>query len=68
MKIRTGVKYAPPVDREVTTKDIKYAIERAFSKQVPSGYAGTYFGSIVGTPEEPNSGDIKPISRHRDAG
>jgi peptide/nickel transport system substrate-binding protein len=62
VKIRTGVKYAPPVDREVTTKDIKYAIERAFSKQVPSGYAGTYFGSIVGTPEEPNSGDIKPIS------
>ena len=62
VKIRTGVKYAPPVDREVTTKDVKYAIERAFSKQVPSGYAGTYFGSIVGTPEEPNSGDIKPIS------
>jgi peptide/nickel transport system substrate-binding protein len=62
VKIRTGVKFAPPVDREVTTKDVKYAIERAFSKQVPSGYAGTYFGSIVGTPEEPNSGDIKPIS------
>jgi peptide/nickel transport system substrate-binding protein len=62
VKIRRGVKYAPPVDREVTTKDIKYAFERAFSKQVPSGYAGTYFSSIVGTPEEPNSGDIKPIS------
>jgi peptide/nickel transport system substrate-binding protein len=60
--IKKGIKYAPPVNREVTTKDIKYAFERAFSKQVPSGYAGTYFGSIVGTPEEPNSGDIKPIS------
>jgi peptide/nickel transport system substrate-binding protein len=60
--IKKGVKYAPPVNREVKTADIKYAIERAFSKQVPSGYAGTYFNSIVGTPAEPNTGDIKPIS------
>jgi peptide/nickel transport system substrate-binding protein len=62
VKIKPGVKYAPPVNREVTTKDIKYAFERAFSKNVPSGYAGTYFGSIVGTPEKPNTGDIAPIS------
>ena len=60
--IKKGIKYAPPVNREVTTKDIKYAFERSFSKQVPSGYAGTYFSSIVGTPEEPNTGDTKPIS------
>jgi peptide/nickel transport system substrate-binding protein len=60
--IRKGVKYAPPVNREVTSKDIKYAFERAFSKEVPSGYAGTYFSSIVGTPDKPNTGDIKPIS------
>src|ERR671936_142452 len=60
--IKKGVKFAPPVNREVTTKDIKYAFERAFSKEVPSGYAGAYFSSIVGTPEKPNSGDIKPIS------
>ena len=62
VKIKPGVKYAPPVNREVTTKDIKYAFERAFSKNVPSGYAGTYFSSIVGTPEKPNAGDIAPIS------
>jgi peptide/nickel transport system substrate-binding protein len=60
--IKKGVKYAPPVNREVKTADIKYAIERAFSKNVPSGYAGAYFNSIVGTPAKPNSGDIKPIS------
>jgi peptide/nickel transport system substrate-binding protein len=60
--IKKGVKYAPPVNREVKTADIKYAFERSFSKEVPSGYAGTYFSSIVGTPKEPNSGDIKPIS------
>jgi peptide/nickel transport system substrate-binding protein len=60
--IKPGIKYAPPVNRAVTTKDIKYAFERAFSKEVPSGYAGTYFSSIVGTPEKSNTGDIKPIS------
>jgi peptide/nickel transport system substrate-binding protein len=60
--IKKGIKYAPPVNREVKTADIKYAFERAFSKEVPSGYAGAYFTSIAGTPEEPNSGDIKPIS------
>jgi peptide/nickel transport system substrate-binding protein len=60
--IRKGVKYAPPVNREVKTADIKYAFERAFSKEVPSGYAGAYFSSIVGTPAKPNTGDVKPIS------
>jgi peptide/nickel transport system substrate-binding protein len=60
--IKKGVKYAPPVNREVKSADIKYAFERAFSKEVPSGYAGTYFSSIVGTPAKPNTGDVKPIS------
>jgi peptide/nickel transport system substrate-binding protein len=60
--IKKGVKYAPPVNREVKTADIKYAFERAFSKEVPSGYAGTYFSSIVGTPSKPNSGDPTDIS------
>jgi peptide/nickel transport system substrate-binding protein len=60
--IKPGIKYAPPVNRVVKTADIKYAFERAFSKEVPSGYAGAYFSSIVGTPSTPNSGDIKPIS------
>jgi peptide/nickel transport system substrate-binding protein len=60
--IKPGIKYAPPVGRAVKAADIKYAFERAFSKEVPSGYAGTYFSSIVGTPAKPNTGDIKPIS------
>jgi peptide/nickel transport system substrate-binding protein len=62
VKIKQGVKYAPPVNREVKAADIKYAFERAFSQNVPSGYAGTYFSSIEGAPEEPNSGPIKEIS------
>jgi peptide/nickel transport system substrate-binding protein len=62
VKIKKGIKYAPPVNREVKAQDIKYAFERAFSKEVPNGYAGTYFNSIVGTPEKPNSADPKDIS------
>jgi peptide/nickel transport system substrate-binding protein len=58
--IRTGVKYSPPVNREVTTKDIKYAFERAFTANVPSGYAGAYFSDIVGAPSKP--GAYTPIS------
>jgi peptide/nickel transport system substrate-binding protein len=60
--IKPNIKYAPPVNRVVKTADIKYAFERAFSKEVPSGYAGAYFSSIEGTPEKPNSGTIKTIS------
>jgi peptide/nickel transport system substrate-binding protein len=59
--IKKGVKYAPPVNREVKAADIKYAFERAFSKNVPSGYAGAYFQSIEGAPKA-GTGSIKPIS------
>jgi peptide/nickel transport system substrate-binding protein len=59
VKIRSGVKYSPPVNREVTTKDIKYAFERAFTQNVPSGYATSYFGDIKGAPTGP--GKFKDI-------
>jgi peptide/nickel transport system substrate-binding protein len=48
VKIRTGVKFSPPVNREVTSKDVKYAIERGFFNTVQNGYAGAYFGDVVG--------------------
>lgn len=51
--IKPGIKYAPPVNREVTADDIKYAIERAFTSNVPSGYATSYFAEIEGAPETP---------------
>jgi peptide/nickel transport system substrate-binding protein len=60
--IKKGVKFSPPVNREVTTKDIKYAFERSFTQQVPSGYAGSYFSTIVGAPAKANTGNYKPIS------
>ncbi|MBA2631976.1 MAG: hypothetical protein H0U86_03060 [Chloroflexi bacterium] len=56
VKIKTGIKYAPPVNRDVTSEDVKYAISRAFSANVPSGYATSYFADIVGAPDEPTDG------------
>src|SRR5437868_14943960 len=57
--LRHGVKFSPPVNREATSADVKYAIERGFTKQVPNGYAGAYFGSLEGAPSAPS--DYKPI-------
>lgn len=62
VRIKSGIRFAPPVNREVTSADVKYAFERVFTKQVPSYYAGTYWGSLVGAPSPPNSGDYRPIA------
>ena len=48
VKIKEGVKFSPPVDRAVTTADVKYAIERGFFNNVNNGYAGPYFGTLDG--------------------
>lgn len=53
VRIRPGVRYAPPVNREVRADDIRYAFERSFTTSVPSGYATTYFRDIVGAPRHP---------------
>jgi peptide/nickel transport system substrate-binding protein len=49
VKIKSGVKFSPPVNREVTSKDVKYAIERGFFNTVNNGYAGAYFGDLEGS-------------------
>jgi peptide/nickel transport system substrate-binding protein len=59
--LRRGVRYAPPVNREVTAKDIKYAMQRGFSAHVPSAYAGLYFGSIAGAPSKPDPNGVPNI-------
>src|SRR3954454_4612560 len=48
VKIRPNVKFSPPVNRVATTKDVAYAMESAFTPSVPSGYAGAYWGDLVG--------------------
>jgi peptide/nickel transport system substrate-binding protein len=51
VNIRPGVRFSPPVNREVTSADVKYAIERGFFATVASGYAGGYFGDLIGAEE-----------------
>lgn len=48
VRIRSGVRFAPPVSREVTSRDVKYAIERGFNAHVANPYASTYYGDLVG--------------------
>jgi peptide/nickel transport system substrate-binding protein len=60
VKLRKGVMFSDPVDREVTSADVKYAIERAFTANVSNGYVRTYFADLVGAPKEP--GAYKEVS------
>ena len=59
VKLRSGVMFSDPVDREVTSADVKYAIERAYTSSVANGYVQTYFGDVVGAPKAP--GAYKPV-------
>jgi peptide/nickel transport system substrate-binding protein len=52
--IRQGVHFSPPVNREVTSADVAYAIERAANPNVANPYFAAYFGAgapapLVGT-------------------
>ena len=61
IKLKSGIKFSPPVNRAIKCDDIKYAFERAFSENVPNAYATQYFGDIVGAPSKPTKG-IQDIS------
>lgn len=45
--LRPGVKFAPPVNREVTAKDVVYALERLGTPSLAAQY-GFYYSDIVG--------------------
>jgi peptide/nickel transport system substrate-binding protein len=46
--LRPGVRFSPPVNRTVTSADVKYAIERGFFKSVANPYVGIYFAGLAG--------------------
>src|SRR3954454_11738655 len=48
VKIKSGIKFGPPVSRVITSKDVKYGVERGFFNTVNNGYAGAYFGDLKG--------------------
>jgi peptide/nickel transport system substrate-binding protein len=47
-KINSGIKFSPPVNREVTSADVKYAIERSLLPGVPNGFIQTYLAGVEG--------------------
>jgi peptide/nickel transport system substrate-binding protein len=56
VKLRSGVRFSPPVNRAVTSADVKYGIERGFASSVANGYVGAYFGGLVGAPKGATNG------------
>jgi peptide/nickel transport system substrate-binding protein len=48
--IRQGVHFSPPVNREVTSADVAYAIERAANPNVANPYFAAYFGAGAPAP------------------
>src|SRR4051794_1575538 len=46
--LRPGVRFSPPVDRDVTSDDVRYAIERGFFKTVGNPYVASYFSDLMG--------------------
>ncbi len=60
VKIKPNVKFSPPVNRAVTSKDVKYAFDRFFSANV-SGQYPSYFSSLEGAPSTPTKG-VKSIA------
>ena len=55
VKLRPGVRFSPPVNREVTSKDVKYAFERAFTVNVSNEY------TTCSTPEASSPITIGPL-------
>jgi peptide/nickel transport system substrate-binding protein len=50
--IRKGVFFSPPVNREVTSADVAYAIERGANPNVANPYFGSYMGAQSFAPLE----------------
>jgi peptide/nickel transport system substrate-binding protein len=46
--IRHGVHFSPPVNREVTSADVAYGLERGANPNVANPYFSSYFSSIEG--------------------
>jgi peptide/nickel transport system substrate-binding protein len=60
--IRSGVHFSPPVNREVTSADVAYAMDRGLNENVLNPYFKTYFSSLVGASEAEKKGNGAPIS------
>ena len=58
--LKEGIDFSPPVNREVTSEDVAYAIERGANPYVANPYIQSYFKAIEGMPTA-TGGPIKGI-------
>jgi len=60
VKLKEGVHFSPPVNREVVAEDVAYAIERGANPNVANPYLQSYFKAIEGMPKS-TGGPVKGI-------
>jgi peptide/nickel transport system substrate-binding protein len=58
--LRPGIRFSPPVNREVTAEDVAYAIERGANPNVANPYFQSYWKALEGAPKA-TGGPIKGI-------
>jgi peptide/nickel transport system substrate-binding protein len=58
--IKKGIHFSPPVNREVTSEDVAYAIQRGKNPDVANPYIESYFKAVEGEPAA-TGGPIKGI-------
>jgi peptide/nickel transport system substrate-binding protein len=58
-KLKSGVKWAPPLDRDVTSKDVAYAFQRINTAPLVAQYGFWYYGVVKGMDGKAKSADEK---------
>jgi peptide/nickel transport system substrate-binding protein len=58
-RLRQGVKWAPPLDRDVTSKDVAYAFQRINAAPLVAQYGFYYTGVITGLDGKAKSAETK---------
>jgi peptide/nickel transport system substrate-binding protein len=59
-KLKPNIRFGPPVNRTITSKDVEYAFERINLARLLAGYGFYYFGVIKGM--DGKATVVKPIS------
>ncbi len=58
-KLKPGVKWAPPLDRDVTSADVAYAFQRINAAPLVAQYGFYYFGVVKGMDGKAKSAETK---------
>jgi peptide/nickel transport system substrate-binding protein len=59
-KLKTGIKWGPPLNREITSKDVKYAVERLARPKNGGQYA--FYYTVIAGWDKYSKGEAKSLS------